>query len=185
MMSTFNIQFTQPLTNVATERSRVDLRVQSNPADTSSLTQEQLAVQSQLGQLTSEISQTLQRMEAKLIDQDRRVISSAIEFSTLILRELLQQDDELLEKRILRQLELALESPNVDASQVLFVSPAQATLVANWLAENNVPLQLETDSFMQPGDFRIELNERGLASDLDSQLRLIADRLGQQTGGEA
>ena len=180
--TSFQVQFEIPLVSVSAMGALV---VAEN------LTREALAlddVESGPDLAAEELVQTIQSIEAKLAAisetiqaQNQSVVAAATEYGLEIVRLLLQNDDELIEKRLLRYVEIGLAQNDPEAGEPqIYVHSECLEGLKTWMAAaGKLNLELHADDSILPGDCRIEVGETGLLASVESQLELIATKLRQ------
>jgi flagellar biosynthesis/type III secretory pathway protein FliH len=127
--------------------------------------------------------QTLDSIEAKLTQ-----ISNLIEtrFAELgeqvalvasdVAKQVLRSDPELIQQRVVEFAQQTLQHPKAKTPATMHVHPECMETLEHWLAETgHGSIDLQADATLEPGDCRVEFDDKGLFASLDSLIEKITE----------
>ena len=189
-MPVIQIPFTRSLENVSTSHGRITVGKTHDTA--SSLPQSNAnAVANPNDKIASAARRTLDTISAQLqrLDVENRNQVAAAEAlivaaATQIAKEALNSENTLIEERVSHFAEVLLRQNHPNQSPVLFVNPDCVDYLNMWLSESkHPPIEIQADAAVQPGDCRIELDDKGFLASLESFLDAAAKRSVSGLGG--
>jgi len=181
-MSSFDVQFEIPLFSAAAVDALVIAQI---VAPTESESQQGPDENAWLLEMARSIENQLRQIEQAIHSQNQLIAKAAGEYAVEITQAILQQDDELIQKRITRYVELALPDTNGPNQICLFVHSQRVPAIESWLKQNSdSPIEVAADDALPDGDCRFEFGESGLLASLDFQMERIKTRLQQAIAAE-
>ena len=172
-MTAFTVQFDSPLINIHCPGVTVTEDVVDIPKPTGNPVDEY-----QIASVFESIGQQLSQLIDLVRNQNRTIESKAADYATEIVQSILQLDDELVQKRVQRYIELAFDNVGNNHSATVFVHPRLRGTLDSWASENQfLEMVIEADSSLAEGDCRLEFDDSGLLASLDFQLGVVKQKL--------
>ncbi|OYP32290.1 FliH/SctL family protein [Rhodopirellula sp. MGV] len=173
-MPTIQIPFPKNLSTVSTTTGHVT-QIQAEPAKNPFDD-----VVNSIDVMTAAIAELQQSRKEQFEQIEAKLISTACQ----IAREALGDDHELIATRVKHFTDCLLSELQSSKDAVIFVHPT----VVNALAENETlrqhdAIDIVSDTTVQPGDCRVEIEGKGLLASLDAFLDAASLRLRQEAGG--
>lgn len=189
-MPVIHIPFNKCLTSVSVTRgSAVSVNRATKPSATAS--KPLPTERPQVDELALTAKRTLEAIHQNLSVLDQRVqdeIDSVgarvLAVATKIAKEALNSDDTLIEERVSHFASVLIGQLKPNQSAVLFVNPVCANYLYQWMSDSDhAEIEIQSDSTVQPGDCRIELDDKGFLASLDAFLDAAAKQAPVAQGG--
>lgn len=174
-MSSFTVQFDQPLAFVVTANA-LDVAQTAMPPTSESASSP--TEQTLLLQTAKSIESRLNRIDQIIQSQNQLISNAAVEYAIEISKTILQSDDELIKKRIAIYVDQALKNTEPTGPARIFVHSQFTQNIESWISqETELQFVVAADDALPAGDCRIEFGEVGLLASLTHQLELIKAKL--------
>ena len=124
------------------------------------------------------VSSQLSAIDKRLSEQFSLFQDQLIGLSANVAQQVLQSDDELIERRLRQYVELGMEcSPNVSVTSIA-VHPSCVDYLSEWTKESELSsIRVVPDASISRGDCRLEHEDQGFWLSLESQLQSIVQHL--------
>ena len=134
--------------------------------------------------------QTLAAMNAQLtlLDQTLKdelasIGAHLVAAATQIAKEALGSDNALVEERVAHFADVLLRKIPSDRSAVFYVHPSCVATLSDWMSrQQDAAMTIQPDATVEPGDCRIESDDKGFLASLDSFLHAAAKRTSLHRG---